>query len=131
MKNRNLLQKNRSIAKWLTSGKARTSTPAKDDGLPLGVPQPVSAKKVSVSLSSAEKSGYSADISESNSSVVMSPTERAISFETTTSSFLQNVDSFCQDSQPVREPSVPSVPSATADSNGIEFVMVSGEYRRF
>ena len=53
----------------------------------------------------------------------MSPTEKLISFDSTTSSFLQNVNSFCQ------ENSVMNVIEVKTDVKGVEFDSASSWFQ--
>ena len=112
------------MANWVLASSERSSTPIRSDQSK----SPSSVVKVCVAEkdgSRTDKSGYSADISSTNTTGASSnkSLKSVDGFESTTSWFLENVDSYCevsaQETAPksvdLDEPNTPPPPKSDAD----------------
>ena len=115
-----LKSKNKSIVSWLLANKRSSSTPVRNDSRS-HTPSDVACDQSSV------ENGYAADISSSGASALSksSVNERSvIKFDSTDSSFLRNVNSYCAENLSVTnvtQPEAPSDPNQAQDEVHDEF----------
>ena len=100
----------KSVLEWVLASKGRSSTPRREDlkssTLEVNCGSPCSPATASFAVSglgqACEDPGYSADVSSSNCSSKLSRPSNREEFDSTTSWFLENVDSYCLEENATR-----------------------------